>query len=321
MSTIQKIVFQNVPLQNGVVQAKVILSYQLFGQPVGSAPLVVVNHALTGNSQVLGENGWWQSLIGDDKIIDTKKYAVLAFNIPGNGYQDEENLIENYQDFTTYDIANLFWKGIDSFKVNQVFAVIGGSLGGAIAWEMAAIRPKVIANLIPVATNWKASDWLIGNVLIQDLILNNSKNPIHDARIHAMLLYRTPESLQEKFHTQLQNSEGLFQVESWLLHHGEKLQNRFQLSAYKLMNHLLKTTDIFKNKNQAEVIKSIISNIHLISVDTDYFFTANEIKTAFQEIKTYKNNAFYHEIKSIHGHDAFLIEFEQLNNILKPIFN
>ena len=321
MSKIQKIVFQNIPLQNGVVQSKTILSYQLFGQPVGSAPLVVVNHALTGNSQVIGENGWWQSLIGEDKIIDTKKYAVLAFNIPGNGYQDAENLIENYQDFNTYDIANLFWKGIDSFKVNQVFAVIGGSLGGAIAWEMAAIRPKAIANLIPVATNWKASDWLIGNVLIQDLILNNSKNPIHDARIHAMLLYRTPESLQEKFHTKLQNSEGLFQVESWLLHHGEKLQNRFQLSAYKLMNHLLKTTDIFKNKNQIEVIKSITSNIHLISVDTDYFFTANEIKIAFVQIKNYKSNTFYYEIKSIHGHDAFLIEFEQLNTILKPIFN
>ena len=87
------------------------------------------------------------------------------------------------------------------------------------------------------------------------------------------------------------------------------------------MNHLLKTTDIFKNKNQAEVIKSITSNIHLISVDSDYFFTANEIKTAYQEIKNYKNNAFYNKIISIHGHDAFLIEFEQLNNILKPIFN
>ena len=321
MSAIQKIIFEDFPLRNGVVQSKIVLSYQLFGQPIGTAPLVLVNHALTGNSQVTSENGWWKSLIGENKTIDTNKYTILAFNIPGNGYQDEENLIKNYKDFTTYDIANLFWKGIDSLKIAQVFAVIGGSLGGAIAWEMSFIRPKAIENLIPIATSWKASDWLIGNVLLQDLILNNSKNPIHDARIHAMLLYRTPESFQEKFNSKLQNENGLFQVESWLLHHGEKLQNRFQLSAYKLMNHLLKTTNCINQSNQSEVLQNHTSNIHLVSIDSDYFFTANEIKTAFQEIKQHKNNVCYYEIKSIHGHDAFLIEFEQLNNILKPIFN
>ena len=321
MSAIQKIIFEDFPLRNGVIQSKIVLSYQLFGQPIGTAPLVLVNHALTGNSQVTGENGWWKSLIGENKTIATNKYTILAFNIPGNGYQDEENQIENYRDFTTYDIANLFWKGIDSLNIAQVFAVIGGSLGGAIAWEMAFIRPKAIANLIPVATSWKASDWLIGNVLIQDLILNNSKNPIHDARIHAMLLYRTPESFQEKFHSKFQNENGMFQVESWLVHHGEKLQNRFQLSAYKLMNHLLKTTNCFNQSNPSEVFQSIASNIHLVSVDSDYFFTANEIKMAFQEIKKQKNNVLYHEIKSIHGHDAFLIEYEQLNAFLKPIFN
>lgn len=321
MSAIQKLIFEDFPLKKGVIQSKIVLSYQLFGQPIGTAPLVLVNHALTGNSQVTGENGWWKSLIGENKTIDTNKYTILAFNIPGNGYQDEENQIENYRDFATYDIASLFWKGIDSLNIAQVFAVIGGSLGGAIAWEMAFIRPNAIANLIPVATSWKASDWLIGNVLIQDLILNNSNNPIHDARIHAMLLYRTPESFQEKFNSKLQNENGMFQVESWLLHHGEKLQNRFQLSAYKLMNHLLKTTNCFNQSNPSEVFQSIASNIHLVSVDSDYFFTANEIKTAFQEIKKQKNNVLYHEIKSIHGHDAFLIEYEQLNTILTPIFN
>lgn len=321
MSAIQKLIFEDFPLKKGVIQSKIVLSYQLFGQPIGTAPLVLVNHALTGNSQVTGENGWWKSLIGENKTIDTNKYTILAFNIPGNGYQDEENQIENYRDFATYDIASLFWKGIDSLNIAQVFAVIGGSLGGAIAWEMAFIRPNAIANLIPVATSWKASDWLIGNVLIQDLILNNSKNPIHDARIHAMLLYRTPESFQEKFHSKFQNENGMFQVESWLLHHGEKLQNRFQLSAYKLMNHLLKTTNCFNQYNPSEVFQSIASNIHLVSVDSDYFFKANEIKMAFQEIKKQKNNVLYHEIKSIHGHDAFLIEHEQLNAFLKSIFN
>jgi homoserine O-acetyltransferase len=323
MSKIQKIVFDSFLLQSGVVQSKISVSYQFFGQPVGVAPLVLVNHALTGNSQVIGEEGWWNNLVGVNKTIDTNKYTVLAFNIPGNGYLDASNSIENYKDFTTEDIANLFWKGIDIFKVDRVFAVVGGSLGGAIAWEMAAIRPNAIENLIPIATSWKSSDWLIANVLIQDLILNNSNNPIHDARTHAMLLYRTPESLKEKFNTtfQCETTQGLFQVESWLLHHGQKLKERFPLSAYKLMNHLLKTIDVLKESSSKEFARKITSSIHLVAIDSDCFFTANEIRMCFTALKNHKQNVFYNQIQSIHGHDAFLIEYDQLNKILKPIFN
>lgn len=323
MCDLKKIVFQDFRLKNGSLQDKIVVSYQLFGRSIGSAPLVIVNHALTGSSQVIGENGWWNDVVGENKTIDTNKYAVLAFNIPGNAYQDDENVIENYQDFTISDVAELFWKAIDFFKVNQVFAVVGGSLGGAVAWEMALLRPSFIENLIPIATSWKASDWLIGNVLIQDLILNNSKNPIHDARIHAMLLYRTPDSLQSKFGNNFQDEKDktFFKVESWLLHHGEKLQSRFQLSSYKLMNHLLKTTNILKDTSVEELAKKIQSNVHLVSVDTDYFFTANEIRTCFTNLKKHKQNVFYSQIKSIHGHDAFLIEYDQLNKILKAIFN
>ena len=62
------------------------LSYQLFGCALNTAPIVLVNHALTGNSNVCGETGWWGSLIGPDKTIDTLCYTVLAFNIPGNGH-------------------------------------------------------------------------------------------------------------------------------------------------------------------------------------------------------------------------------------------
>lgn len=321
MKSLQKIVFYNFQLQNEVLLPKIELSYQLFGKTIGTAPLVLVNHALTGNSQVTEENGWWQSLVGKDKVIDTEKFSVLAFNIPGNGFQDNSNLIENYKDFTTNDIAKLFWKGIDSFKINQVFAIIGGSLGGAIAWEMLAQRPNSIQNLIPIASSLISSDWLIANVLIQDRILNNSSNPIYDARLHAMLLYRTPESLQQKFNRKLQN-EKLYQVESWLQHHGEKLEERFQLKAYKLMNHLLKTTNVFQEyKCREQFYLKIKANIFLISINTDYFFTANEIKETYSELINNKVKTTYNEIQSIHGHDAFLIEYEQLNKFLKPIFN
>lgn len=320
MSQLNKIVLENFQLVEGDTLSKVILSYQVFGKPLGTAPLVLVNHALTGNSQVTGENGWWNDLIGEHKTIDTQRYTVLAFNIPGNGFLDATNLIENYKAVTTFDIAKMFWDALDILKVKEVFAVIGGSLGGAIAWEMATIRPQSIQNLIPIATSWKSSDWLIGNVLIQDLILNNSKNPIHDARVHAMLLYRTPESLHQKFKATMQEGDGIFQVESWLLHHGKKLHNRFNLASYKLMSHLLKTINALKNQTIEELAKTITANVYLVSVDTDYFFTADEIRCCYTELKKYKQNVSYYQIESIHGHDAFLIEYKQLHKILKSIF-
>jgi homoserine O-acetyltransferase len=319
---IQKLVFHQFTLQNQKVQDKIILSYQLFGKSLGTAPVVLVNHALTGNSQVIGENGWWNSLIGKGKTIDTDQYTILAFNVPGNAYQDQENSISNYKDFTVADIAAIFWKGIESLQIEKLYAAIGGSLGGAIAWQMAIQEPEKISHVIPIATDWKSTDWLIANVLVQDSILNNSKNPIADARMHAMLLYRTPQSLQFKFNREKQPDSDLFQIESWLLHHGDKLQKRFQLSAYKLMNHLLRTIDITNgNGNFDNAVDKVTSEIHIVAVDTDYFFTADENLKTYENLKKLGKKVNWHQIESIHGHDAFLIEFEQLNIILKDIFN
>lgn len=320
---LQKIEILNFKLENGKLLSKTPLFYQTFGQPIGNAPVVIVNHALTGNSNVTGDNGWWNDLIGENKIIDTNHFTAIAFNIPGNGFDGiPENLITNYKDFTAKDIANIFLEGINLLQIETVFALIGGSLGGGIAWEMANLQPTKFQNLIPIATDWKASDWVIANVLVQDQILNNSDNPIVDARLHAMLLYRTPQSLKKKFNRSKQSQLNDFQIESWLVNHGFKLQNRFKLSAYKLMNHLLKTIDITKETNDFEVSAGKISaNIHIVSVDTDYFFIPDENRETFEIVKPIKQNVFYHEIKSIHGHDAFLIEFDQLAQILEPIFN
>ncbi|RZJ66463.1 MAG: alpha/beta fold hydrolase [Flavobacterium sp.] len=320
MENLKKVTFSH-ELENGKILQNLNVFYQTFGPEIGSAPIVLVNHALTGNSNVSGKNGWWQELIGYNKTIDLNNFTVIAINIPGNGFdQDPENLIENYRDFTAKDIASIFWKTLENLKVGKLFAVIGGSLGGGIAWEMSALRPTSIQNLIPVATDWKATDWVIANVLIQDKILNNSNDPIPDARLHAMLLYRTPQSLALRFNRETSGKE--FKIENWLVSHGEKLQNRFTLSAYKLMNHLLKTIDISRNRGSfIDIASHITANIHIVSVDTDYFYVAHENKATITELLPFKTNVFHHEIQSIHGHDAFLIESQQLSQILSPIFS
>lgn len=306
-----------------VAYKEVLLSYEVFGPALHTAPIVLVNHALTGNSHVTGKEGWWNSLIGEGKCIDTAHYTVLAFNIPGNGYQNnEESLIENYKDFTARDVARIFSLGLQDLKINHLFAVIGGSVGGGISWELSALEPTLIEHLIPIASDWKSTDWLIANCFLQDLILNNSSNPIGDARVHAMLCYRTPASFKTKFDRTTHSSLPLFNIESWLIHHGRKLKERFFLATYKLMNQLLKTIDITKDRGTfEEVVSKITAHIHIVGVNTDLFFTVDENKDTYKILKKLKLQTSYYEVDSIHGHDAFLIEYEQLNRFLSPIFN
>ena len=85
------------------------LTYQLYGQPLHTAPIVLVSHALTGNSEVAGEKGWWKGIIGKSKLINTDIFTVISFDIPGNGYdKNPEKLIKNYKDFKPRDIAKIF---------------------------------------------------------------------------------------------------------------------------------------------------------------------------------------------------------------------
>lgn len=300
---------------------KISLSYQIFGKPIGVSPVILVNHALTGNSNVAGRNGWWNKLIGSNKIINTNKFTVVSFNIPGNGYDNiEENLIYNYKDFIAIDIAKIFSIGLKKLNINKLYAAIGGSLGGGIVWELAILNPDLIKHIIPVASDWKSSDWLIANCFIQDSILNNSSKPLYDARIHAMTLYRTPESFNSRYSRE--KKDNIYSIEAWLNHHGKSLENRFKVQAYKSMNQLLKTIDITRGEDILnELIKKITGNINIITIDSDLLFCSNENWKMYERIKKIKKNVNIFEIKSEYGHDAFLIENEQMKDILNGIFD
>lgn len=293
-------------------ECNIPLSYQLFGQDLFTAPIILVNHALTGNSNVSGNRGWWKQLIGENQVIDTNKYTVLCFNIPGNGYDDF--LIDECEDFTPSDIANVFLKGLEALNIENVYAIIGGSLGGGIGWEMLTKKPELAEIFIPIACDYKTHDWLHAQCLVQKFLLNSNDDPLQKARIHAMLCYRTPQSLNNRFQTRYNQEKQRLESEDWLVYHGNALNERFSLKAYKLMNHLLMNINA-----EEKALEKIEARMHMISVDSDLFFPASEIRMCFEKLKEKKENVFYHEIQSIHGHDAFLMEYEQLNNIIKNI--
>ncbi len=321
-NNLQHLILNDYTTESGYFYPNFELSYQIFGQDLHTAPIVLVNHALTGNSNVAGKNGWWKELIGQGKVIDTNNYTIIAINVPGNGFDKKpENIIDNYLDFNARDIAKLFGLVLERLSIKKLYAVFGGSLGGGIAWEMAFLFPDLIENLIPVASDWKASDWILAHNKTQLQILSNSSQPVHDARMMAMLFYRTADSFKQKFNRTKNKDQGNFNTESWLLYHGKQLENRFSLESYKMLNHLLSTVDVTRDRgNFTELAGQIQANVIQVGVDSDFFFVPKEIIETKKMLDRAGVENAYHEIKSIHGHDAFLIEYEQLNEILKSVF-
>ncbi|WP_407403571.1 alpha/beta fold hydrolase [Chryseobacterium sp.] len=290
------------------------LSYQLFGKRLFSAPIIMVNHALTGNSDVAGEKGWWKTLVGNQKTIDTSQFTIICFNIPGNGYDGV--LLDRYEDFSIRDIAQLFLNGLKYLNIHKLYALIGGSIGGSIGWQMMALEKNLAEKFIPIATNYKTTDWMYAQCIIQKCLLESTHQPLEKARMHAMLCYRTPESINSRFKREKDEMQQQLQSQNWLEYHGKELNDRFSLEAYWLVNHLLTTMSVTE-----EEISSINANISIVSIDTDLFYPASENQLTFELLKNKNKNVRHFVISSIHGHDAFLMEYKQLNMIINTIFD
>ena len=292
------------------------LTYQVAGPALGTAPIVLVCHALTGNSAVAGPEGWWAKLIGPGQTIDTASYTILSIDIPGNEYAGSAPL-DDPSLLSVRDVARLWLLVLRELRVDHLYALIGPSLGGGIAWQIAVLEPTLAEHIFPIATDYKASDWLLAQTEVQRLILDHSDRPIHDARVHAMLTYRTPESLIGRFEGETTDS-GLPRVLDWLDYHGRTLEGRFSLSAYRVMTFL--TSTIHAAESEKELTR-IASDIHLVAIDSDRLFPYFIARETIEGLRcSGKARAELHTIVSDHGHDAFLIEYDQLCRIMSPYF-
>ncbi len=288
-------------------------------------------------------SGWRNELIGPGKLFDTNKYYIVSSNILGSCYgatgpsgQDSQNNPHRmkFPQITVRDMVNFQKKLIDFLGIKKIKTAIGGSLGGMQVLEWALLFPDMIDSIIPIATAARHSDWCIGiNHLQRQSIMNDPhwdkgnyseqpKNGLSLARQIAMVSYRTDRSFNTRFKHEHKNpddsvysADNLYQVESYLNYQGKKLVDRFDANSYIYLSRALDLHDIARNRGSIqEVLSSIKQKSLCIGIDSDILYPAHEQR----DIASIIPNALYKEIKSPDGHDAFLIEYDQLNTIIKP---
>ena len=291
------------------------------------------------NKMFLNKEGWWSPLIGKGKAIDTNKYFVICPNVFGSCYGTTgpasinpitNNIYRmNLPEVTVRDMIKVQKELFNKIGINKIKFAVGGSLGGMQVLEWAIMFPDMIEKIMPIATSAAHSAWAIGlneasrNAILNDPEWNNGnykKQPergISLARKIAMISYRSYNSFNEKFARSLKKIKGkenIFEIESYLNYQGIKLTERFDANTYLYLSKAMDLHDVGKDRGGIEnALKIIKAKTKLVGINTDILYPVEEQKNIMRHI----SDAEYTEINSLHGHDAFLIEFDQLDKIIR----
>lgn len=159
MQILQQLPISIWPLEDNTILNNVPVTYRHFGLPIGTAPVILINHSLNSDSDC---TFYWDGVLGVNKAIDLTEYTVICIDVPGNEVSKDINYnFIPFDKITARDIAVLFWVTLFDLEIHDLFAVIGADLGGGIAWEMACLFPNKILNLIPIASSPKTVNWLV----------------------------------------------------------------------------------------------------------------------------------------------------------------
>jgi homoserine O-acetyltransferase/O-succinyltransferase len=351
----------DIDLESGQTLQGARLAYESWGtlNPDKSNAILVL-HALTGDSHLIGDagnghatSGWWNGIVGPGLAIDTDKYFVLTPNVLGGcqGSTGPSSLDRNGREYgpsfpqlTIKDQAKAFLLLADQLGIAKFFAIIGGSMAGMHALEIAIDYPERLERLgILAAPPYSTADQVALNTVQLEAIRSDAgfaagwyydakpgfgpHKGLALARRMALLNYRSPKELNERFGRTWQSQvsplteRGKYAVESYLDFHGNKFVRRFDANSYITLVSAMNSHDIGRDRGSVEEALSRISCPTLVlGVDSDRLFPLSGQELIAEHITGELVSGGLQVISSEYGHDGFLIEAEEVGSRLRMLF-
>jgi homoserine O-acetyltransferase len=315
-------------MESGEVLPDLVVAYRHDGVPIGEGRQILVVHALTGSADAAGD--WWAPLIGPGQILDTDKYGVLCANLLGSRYGTSGPTSRNpatgkpygraFPLVTIRDQARAQWRLLDALGIGKLALSVGGSLGGMVALEVALERPGEITRVVPIAAPARIGQLAVGWDHIQlEMIDRLGADGLDLARELAMTTYRSEIDFEQRFAGRIE-PDGSPSVVSYLRHQGRKLLERFDEETYKSLVRAMDTHDIGRGRGGevAALHKLAAYGTQLtgVGIEGDILYGTNQVRAMVESAKEAGMDAAYREIRSTKGHDAFLVEWDQLQTIL-----
>lgn len=332
--------------ENGTTLQDVPVAYQTWGTLNAARDnAVLVCHALTGDTDV---SDWWNGLLGPDRALDPTEDFVVSLNVPGSPYGSVSPVTVNpetgapyrtdFPSVTTRDTVRLHRRALDQLGVRQVACAIGGSMGGmhVLEWafETTEEGAPFVRSLVPIAVGGRHTAWQIGwseaqrQAIYGDPKWRGGAYPVDDppagglatARMMAMVSYRSQASFDDRFGREtMPEGDGTHQndtpyaVESYLRHQGKKLVDRFDAACYVHLTKQMDTHDVARDRGDYQaVLASIQQPTLVVGIDSDVLYPMSEQR----ELAEHLPRATLEQLSSPHGHDAFLLELDDLNDMV-----
>lgn len=340
-------------LDSGVELAPWRIAYTTIGTlDPARANAVMVCHALTGDQHVAtvhpvtGRAGWWETMVGPGKPIDTDRFFVICPNVVGSCMGTSGPASTNRAtglpwgtDFPLVTIADMVRAQamlLDHLGIESLFCVIGGSMGGMLALEWAATYPDRVFSAIAIATAAKHSaqniafhevgrqaimadpDWHSGTYI--EAGTRPSKG-LAVARMAAHITYLSEGALQRKFGRSLQDREvrtftfdADFQIESYLRHQGLSFVDRFDANSYLYVTRAMDYFDLADDHGGilAHAFRGTKTRFCIASFTSDWLFPSSDSRQVVHALNAAGARVSFVEIETDKGHDAFLLESPEL---------